>query len=125
RPHARGPRTLPQRNGDRRLLHHPTRRRDNPLPERARPRDPAHLPPAPGWFPTSHRIKAPLDDGLGQQKVWGYGARRGRDGHGLPFIAPSRNTVGYLKLLTRLDAALLLRLTPFLRTTCLRLSPEG
>jgi DDE superfamily endonuclease len=62
------------------------------------------FPPAPGWSPTGHRIQAPLDDGRGPEKVWVYGALRVRDGHELTFTAPSRNTVGYLKLLTRLDA---------------------
>src|SRR5262249_17224079 len=51
--------------------------------------------PAPGWSRTGHRIKAPLDSLRGNQKVWVYGALRVRDGHELPFTAPSRHTAGY------------------------------
>ena len=65
---------------------------------------PRTFPPAPGWSPTGHRIKAPLDYGRGEEKVWVYGALRVRDGHEVTFTAPSRNTVAYLKLLTLLDA---------------------
>jgi transposase len=39
--------------------------------------------PAPGWSPTGHRIKAPLDYGRGPEKTWVYGALRVRDGHEL------------------------------------------
>ena len=31
---------------------------------------PRTFPPAPGWSPTGHRIKALMDDGRGNQKVW-------------------------------------------------------
>jgi hypothetical protein len=66
---------------------------------------PRTFPPAPGWSRTGHRIKAPLDDGRGQEKVCVYGALRVRDGQEVTFTAPSRNTVGDLKLLNQLDAA--------------------
>jgi hypothetical protein len=66
---------------------------------------PRTFPPAPGWSPTGHRIKAPLDYSRGYEKVWIYGALRVCDGHELTFTAPSRNTAGYLTLLTRLDTA--------------------
>ena len=46
-----------------------------------------------------------MDYGRGPEKVWVYGALRVRDGHEQTFTAPSRNTAGYLKLLTLLDAA--------------------
>jgi DDE superfamily endonuclease len=46
-----------------------------------------------------------MDYGRGYEKVWVYGALRVRDGHELTFTAPSRNTVGDLKLLQLLDAA--------------------
>ena len=49
-----------------------------------------------------------MDYGRGDAKVWVYGGLRVRDGHALTCTAPSRNTVGYLTLLTlltRLDAA--------------------
>jgi hypothetical protein len=38
-------------------------------------------------------------------KVWVYGALRVRDGQEVTFTAPSRNIVGYLKLLKQLDEA--------------------
>ncbi len=46
-----------------------------------------------------------MDYGRGDEKVWVYGALRVRDGHELTFTVPSRNTVGYLQLLTLLDTA--------------------
>jgi DDE superfamily endonuclease len=46
-----------------------------------------------------------MDYGRGDEKVWVYGALRVRDGQEVTFTAPSRNTVGSLKLLTRLAAA--------------------
>jgi DDE superfamily endonuclease len=66
---------------------------------------PRAFPPAPGWSPNGHRIKAPLGYGRGTQKVWVYGALRVRDGQELTFTAPSRNTVGYLTLLTAIEHA--------------------
>lgn len=50
-------------------------------------------------------MKAPLSYSRGTDKVWVYGALRVRDGQEVTFTAPSRNTVGYLKLLTAIDAA--------------------
>ena len=44
-------------------------------------------------------MKALLDYGRGNEKVWVYGALRVRDGREVTFTAGSRNTVGYLKLL--------------------------
>src|SRR5258708_35358615 len=78
----------------------PTRCRDELCPE-----VPRTFPPAPGWSPTGHRIKAPMDYGRGDAQVGVYGALRVRDGHELTFTAPSRNTRGSLTLLTLLDAA--------------------
>jgi hypothetical protein len=46
-----------------------------------------------------------MDYGRGDEKVWVYGGLRVRDGQEVPFTAPSRNAVGYLKLLTLLDEA--------------------
>jgi DDE superfamily endonuclease len=62
-------------------------------------------PPAPGWSPDGHRIKAPLEYGRGPEKVWVYGALRERDGQALTLTARSRNTAGYLRLLAAVDAA--------------------
>jgi hypothetical protein len=61
--------------------------------------------PAPGWSRSGHRRKAPLDYGRGPEKVWVYGALRVRDGQELTFTAPSRNTIGYLKLLNAVEQA--------------------
>lgn len=60
---------------------------------------PRTYPPAPGWSPDGHRIKAPLDYSRGPEKVWVYGALRVRDGQALTLTAPARNTAGYLRLL--------------------------
>ena len=46
-----------------------------------------------------------MDYGRGDEKVWGYGAWRVRDGQEVTFTAPSRNTAGYLKRLKTLDQA--------------------
>jgi len=69
------------------------------------PVSPRTFPPAPGWSPDGHRIKAPLDYGRGPDKVWVYGALRPCDGQALTFTAPSRNTAGFLTLLEAIDAA--------------------
>lgn len=50
-------------------------------------------------------MKALLDYGRGNEKVWVYGALRVRDGREVTFTAGSRNTVGYLKLLGVIDQA--------------------
>jgi DDE superfamily endonuclease len=60
---------------------------------------PRTYPPAPGWSPEGHRIKAPLEYARGTEKVWVYGALRVRDGKALTLTAPSNNTKGYLRLL--------------------------
>ena len=66
---------------------------------------PRTFPPAPGWSPDGHRIKAPLEYSRGQEKVWVYGALRVRDGQEITLTAPSRNTAGYLRLLEAIDQA--------------------
>ncbi len=63
------------------------------------PVSPRTYPPAPGWSPDGHSIKAPLEYSRGPEKVWLYGALRVRDGKALTLTAPSRNTKGYLRLL--------------------------
>ncbi|HUZ01158.1 MAG TPA: IS630 family transposase [Thermomicrobiaceae bacterium] len=69
------------------------------------PVSPRTFPPAPGWSTDGHRIKAPLDYGRGPDKVWVYGALRPGDGQALTLTAPARNTAGFLRLLTAIDAA--------------------
>ena len=66
---------------------------------------PRTFPPAPGWAPDGHRIKAPLEYSRGPEKVWVYGALRERDGQALTLTTRSRNTAGYLRLLDAVDAA--------------------
>jgi hypothetical protein len=66
---------------------------------------PRTFPPAPGWSANGHRIKAPLEYSRGDEKVWVYGALRIRDGQELTLTAPSRNTAGYLRLLTAVEEA--------------------
>jgi hypothetical protein len=67
------------------------------------PVSPRTYPPAPGWSPDGHRIKAPLEYGRGPEKVWVYGALRICDGEALTLTAPSRNTKGYLRLLEAIE----------------------
>lgn len=62
-------------------------------------------PPAPGWSPEGHRIKAPLEYSRGPEKVWVYGALRVQDGKALTLTGPSRNTTGYLGLLQAIEEA--------------------
>ena len=66
---------------------------------------PRTFPPAPGWSPDGHRIKALLEYSRGPDKVWVYGTLRVRDGQALTFTAPARNTAGYQQLLVALDEA--------------------
>ena len=69
------------------------------------PVTPRTFPPAPGWSPDGHRIKAPLEYGRGPDKVWVYGALRERDGQAITLTTRSRNTAGYRQLLDALVAA--------------------
>ena len=41
---------------------------------------PRTFPPAAGWSPDGHRVKAPLEYARGTDKTWVYGALRIRDG---------------------------------------------
>lgn len=66
---------------------------------------PRTYPPAPGWSPDGHRIKAPLEYSRGPEKTWVYGALRVRDGHACTLTAPARNTAGYLTLLGDIERA--------------------
>jgi transposase len=65
---------------------------------------PRTFPPAPGWSPDGHRIKAPLDYGRDPEKTWVYGALRVRDGKALTRCAASRNSKGYIALLADIEA---------------------
>lgn len=65
---------------------------------------PRSFPPAPGWSPDGHRIKAPLEYGRGEGKAWIYGALRIRDGKALTRCALARNSKGYIALLADIEA---------------------
>jgi hypothetical protein len=66
---------------------------------------PRSFPPAPGWTPDGHRVKALLDYGRGPEKTWVYGALRVGDGQEVTMTAPSRNSVGYQRLLAAVETA--------------------
>ncbi len=63
------------------------------------------FPPAPGWSPDGHRIKAPLEYGRGRDKAWVLGALRVEDGKSLTFTSRSRNSKGYIRLLQKIERA--------------------
>jgi hypothetical protein len=56
---------------------------------------PRTFPPAPGWSPDGHRIKAPLEYSRGPEKTWVYGGLRVADGHAVTLCASSRNSAFY------------------------------
>ncbi len=66
---------------------------------------PRSFPPAPGWTPDGHRVKAMLDYGRGPEKTWVYGALRVGDGQEVTMTAPSRNSIGYQQLLATVESA--------------------
>jgi len=70
------------------------------------PITPRWFPPAPGWSPDGHRIKAPLQYSRGPDKAWVFGALRVGDGKSLTFTSRSRNSEGYIKLLRRIERAI-------------------
>jgi hypothetical protein len=56
---------------------------------------PRTFPPAPGWSPGGHRIKAPLEYSRGREKTWVYRGLRVADGQADTMRAPSRNSAAY------------------------------
>jgi transposase InsO family protein len=66
---------------------------------------PRSFPPAPGWTPDGHRVKALLDYGRGPEKTWVYGALRVGDGQEVTMTAPSRNSIGDQQLLAAVETA--------------------
>jgi hypothetical protein len=66
---------------------------------------PRAFPPAPGWSPDGHRIKAELDYSRGPEKTWVYGGLRVRDGIEVTTTAASRNSVNYQQFLQRIEDA--------------------
>jgi transposase len=66
---------------------------------------PRSYPPAPGWTPDGHRVKAVLDYGRGPEKTWVYGGLRPVDGCTLTMTAPSRNSLHYQQFLHLVEQA--------------------
>jgi hypothetical protein len=66
---------------------------------------PRTFPPAPGWSPGGHRIKAPLEYSRGPEKTWVYGGLRVKDGQALTICAPSRNSEYYQRFLQQAEDA--------------------
>jgi len=56
------------------------------------PAVPRAFPPAPGWSPGGHRVKAPPGYSRGPEKTRACGGLRVRDGQALTLCAPSRNS---------------------------------
>ncbi|MFE2738536.1 transposase [Streptomyces sp. NPDC059349] len=65
---------------------------------------PRAFPPAPGWSPDGHRIKAELDYSRGPE-TWVYGGLRVRDGQQITMAASSRNSVFYQQFLQLVEDA--------------------
>jgi transposase len=70
------------------------------------PVTPRAFPPAPGWSPDGHRIKAPLEYSRAPEKVWVFGALRVEDGKSITFTSRSTNSESYLKLLQKIERAI-------------------
>ncbi|WP_240351091.1 transposase [Streptomyces olivoreticuli] len=66
---------------------------------------PRTFPPAPGWSPDGHRIKAELDYSRGPEKTWVHGGLRPADGQEITMTAASRNSVNYQQFLLLLEDA--------------------
>ncbi|CAN3977571.1 transposase [Kitasatospora purpeofusca] len=66
---------------------------------------PRTFPPAPGWSPGGHRIKAEPDYSRGPEKTWVYGGLRIADGHEVTMTARSRNSAYYQQFLQLLEEA--------------------
>jgi transposase len=69
------------------------------------PVTPRTFPPAPGWSPDGHRIKAPLEYSRGSDKAWVYGALTPTTGQTITMTARSRNSDNYCRFLAQLEQA--------------------
>jgi len=69
------------------------------------PVTPRIFPPASGWSPDGHRIKAPLEYGRGSDKAWIYGALTPKDGQEFTMSARSRNSDNYCQFLAQIEQA--------------------
>ncbi|MBB5123230.1 transposase [Streptomyces eurocidicus] len=66
---------------------------------------PRTFPPAPGWLPDGHRVKAELDYSRRPEKTWVCGGLRPADGQEITMPAAFRNSVNYQKFLQLLEDA--------------------
>jgi transposase len=83
---------LPQKDPNRGALHRPAAGLHGDLCRQLGPVASRTFPPAPGWSPGGHRIKAPLEYSRGPDKTWVYGGLRVSDGQEVTMCAPSRNS---------------------------------
>jgi hypothetical protein len=66
---------------------------------------PRTFPPAPGWSPGGHRIKAPLQYARGPDKTWIYGGLRVANRQAITMCAPSRNSTSYQDFVAQAEQA--------------------
>jgi len=69
------------------------------------PAVPRTFPPAPGWPPGGHRVKAPPGYSRGRDKARAYDGLRVKDGQAVTMCAPSRNSAHYQRFLQQADTA--------------------
>jgi DDE superfamily endonuclease len=66
---------------------------------------PRAFPPAPGWSPGGHRVKAPPEYSRGPEKTRACGGLRVTDGRAVTLCAPSRNSSHYQRFLQQAEDA--------------------
>ena len=69
------------------------------------PAVPRTFPPAPGWPPGGHRVKAPPGYSRGRDKARAYDGLRVKDGQAITLCAPSRNSEHYQRFLQQAEDA--------------------
>ena len=107
-PAARRPaptRSSPPKDRGRGALHRPPPGSTVICADELGPVIPRTLPPAPGWSPGGHRIKAPLEYSRGPEKTWVYGGLRVVDGQAITMCAPSRHSAYYQQFLRLAEQA--------------------
>src|SRR5262245_41971557 len=66
---------------------------------------PRTFPPAPGWSPGGHRIKAPLEYARGPEKPGAYAGLRVADRQAITMCSPTHNSAAYHDFLQRAEYA--------------------
>jgi DDE superfamily endonuclease len=66
---------------------------------------PRTFPPAPGWSPDRHRVKAPLEYARGPDKTWVYGGLRVADGQESTMCAPAHDSGHHQRFLQEAEEA--------------------